>query len=830
MQWKELVKIAVKACKGLDSEYANRLKDEIKEIDKQGANDYWCELYKSGQKFNNNPNGLVFPWLVGITSVDPIEQSIAHNWFRHPDMPDIDIDFLPTSRSWLKQYVLQTYGREYVCSVGNWITYKPKSAILDMCRAYGANVGMFNNITSNLPDEFDELSLDELLGFRKGETEEEQQEADRFSPFYTLYDNYREIIEMAYRAVGMIKAHGTHAGGVIISNKKLGNIIPMSLPKSDRSNWVSQWTEGRNTQLSKFGLIKFDMLGLKTMQYIWRCCELIRENRGIIIDWSYMDPDNGVIGVVDDGITKTNIMMNDPESIEQINALQTDSIFQHETPIQKRIIAQGKVKDFWDMVAYSSLGRPGPMEMIPDYIFNRDDEHNRWMDGENEAIIDVLRDTHGVVCFQESLTALWIRLAGFTIPQAEEARKIVSKKWVDKLPMVRDRWMAGASKTLGKEKAAEWWNKFESFGRYCFNKSHAIAYSIISFRCLYLKAHFGPEWWAAVMSYCHPDKLTKYMQVARSEDVRFASLDVNTLRPDYAVDGNEVTLGLTSIKGVGKNAAEKFGVGETYNSFEDFIKKCGKHKIVMERFIKLGAFDRFHSNRRALWKWYLYKYSSSNPKVKDLREQINSVFQWSDKKIEAERNRQAEAYFKMYPKRKKLPKKIANWKPKIGHKFDVPSKEQVMGMFNDYEIFDRLEHEKEYLGYYWTNPLDLYVTEGHMIEDAKNSGELEAVIDIIEVRTSKKGNDYVVLYITDGEQQARVNMWESMVMSTDERLLKEGVGVRMSVSWNAKYKNFTLDAPISGLKLRPEYRKAQDEPQVFEEVDEELMNMLQETS
>ena len=787
--WDELLAITAKKVRRLPEEYLKRFKFEIKEINKQGANDYWTDLYNSEQKFDHNNNGLVFAWLLGITNIDPIKNNIEHIVESQSDMPDIDLDFLPIARGPVKQYIAETYGHDYICSVGSWVTYKPKSAMQDICRAHGEDMRELMEATTNLPDDFDDLKLDDLKKYKK----EDSDEVSKYTSFYEYYEKHPDLVEMAYKAVGMIKTQGTHAGGVVISSHKLHDLVPMSKTKAEGANWASQWTEGKDTQLSKLGLIKFDILGLKTMYYIWRCCKLIKENHGgLIVDWSDMEPEERRLGWVIDGDTKIPIMMDDEKSIDMINDLQTESVFQHETPIQKGIIDKGGVRDFWDMVAYSSLGRPGPMDMIPDYIKNRDDANNTWKEKENPKVAEILAESNGIIQYQEQLASIWVELAGFTIPQAEEARKIVSKKWVDKMPQVEKRWLEGATKNIGKKAAKDWWKKMNSFGRYAFNKSHAVAYSIISFRCLYLKAHFGTEWWAAVMSICHPDKLTKYMGVARKEGVEFTTLDCSDLQSDFSVQNNKVSLGVRSIKGIGVSAAEKFALGrKEYESVKHFIDECGKSKTVLERFIKLGAFDRFNKNRQGLWMWYLYKYGSGK-EISEIKADITANFEWSEEDIQKERDRQAKEYFALHPNRKKLVNKIANWKPKIGHRFDVPTADQVIDLFEDYTIAERIAFEKLCLGYYWSSPMEMFEAEGHSIDDARQDGILEAVIESIEIRRTATGSDFLVVHISDGIERSKVTVWGDVFAACDDELFKEGVGIKMAVEWNQKYKNFSL--------------------------------------
>lgn len=482
MNWDELKQKAqdLLIARGLVSEYSERLDKELYEIEKQGANSYWCELVDKDEKFDTNPNGLVLPWLLDLTQIDPVVSGIKHIEVYQTDFPDVDLDFLPLARNTIKEYATSKY--VHVCSVGNWVTYKPKSALQDVSRAYGgSNTKAVIELTSNLPDEFDDLSLEDHQKLCKDVDNPDPkivqaaaQEISRYQPFYDFAIANQKIVSMAYRLVGKIRAQGTHAGGIIIADRPIEEIVPMSyMGKEGEKQWTSQWTEGKKTQLSKFGLVKFDILGVKTIYYIWQAGNLIKKNYDIDIDWSKMDPTSdpplaGALNMPDGSVE--SILFNDPESLKCCNELKTDSVFQIETPIQKKIIQNGVVKTFWDLIVYNAMGRPGPMDSIPNYIEQRDDPNQSWRDGEDPKIIDVLEDTSGILCYQEQLSAIWMLLAKFTVPEAEAARKIISKKWVEKLPQVEKQWVDGATKNIGKDKADHWWKLMSTFGRYAFNK------------------------------------------------------------------------------------------------------------------------------------------------------------------------------------------------------------------------------------------------------------------------------------------------------------------------------------------------------------------------
>jgi DNA polymerase-3 subunit alpha len=383
MNWDELKGIALAEleARDLSEEYCRRFKQEIKEIEKQGTNTYWVDNYVDEKRWDHNKNGLVFPWLLGMTLVDPVVSGIEHNWEYQKDFPDIDLDFVPDARQTIKEYATGKYIN--VCSVGNWVTYKPKSALQDVTRALGGDFREVIAFSKQLPDEFDDLSLADHDKFLEQEgnsdpkvRQEAHREVARYKPFYDFREKNSEIVDIAFRLVGKIRAQSTHAGGLIIADRPIDRIVPLSRIKDKLGgyNWTSQWSEGgAKLQMSKFGLIKYDILGLKTMQYIWQAGEFIKKSHGITIDWRDPDPmsDPPLAGRMThpDGREEI-IFLNDSLALKMCNELRTESVFQVETPIQKGIISDGKVKSFNDLVVYNALGRPGPIDMIPEYIWS----------------------------------------------------------------------------------------------------------------------------------------------------------------------------------------------------------------------------------------------------------------------------------------------------------------------------------------------------------------------------------------------------------------------------------------------------------------------------
>lgn len=342
--WAEVSQQAYKEIesRGLGDEYKNRLKFELSEIEKQGANQQILNFIHDNKKFDSNPNHLLLPWLLGMMvdsgDVDPLKSrkdvvlnniraskvteyskqhgNIPSDFIRDPDMPDIDLDCLPQARDPIKQYAMEKYGQGMtdgygpVCSVGTWQTYKFRSAVVDVCAATGlVDRSTAHELTTKLPDEVDDLKeggkascKGRIKDVKTGEDNECGHKhakvkcpicgsSDTDGPtigkllsehelLFSFFQKHSDIIKYAIRIIGRIRTQGMHAGALIIADRTLYGNIPLS-KSSSKGYWLSMWSEGRNTQLSKFGFIKWDILGLKTLQYIYQCCKLIEQNRGI---------------------------------------------------------------------------------------------------------------------------------------------------------------------------------------------------------------------------------------------------------------------------------------------------------------------------------------------------------------------------------------------------------------------------------------------------------------------------------------------------------------------------------------------------------------------
>lgn len=931
MKWSDIVTKARSAIddRQLSDIYRDRLNFEIAEVEKQGAESKWitwaAAAEERGVKFPSNPNGLVLPWLIGMYDEDPLASRTAPllntvraatvaqykrdngyvppDFTKDSDMPDIDIDCLPSARDKLKEYAIRKYGSNHndeygsVCSVGTWQTYKFRSAIIDTAVAMGAmDRYEAESYTTILPEDVDDLQEGGMSACKgtiydpvtKESKECKKKHAQVTCPkcgspdtegptigkilaehvqLQVLYSKHPDVVDNAVELVGRIRNMGMHAGALIITDRPLYGNIPLA--KSGKKGfWASMWTEGRNAQLSKFGYVKWDLLGLKTLEYITTACRLVEENRGISFDnmrgWDDIDPANNRLGYfLDANGVRHDIPLDNAGCFELINNGQlVDSIFQLDTDLAKSTMMNG-VSSFNDLTMLIALGHPGPMQSIPEIVANRDDPKQSWRKKIDPKILPLLESTYGHICYQEQLQAMWQVLAGFTSPESQEARKAVAKKWVHKLKGIEKKWLDGATPNIGREAAEWWWMKMTTFGRYAFNLSHAVAYTLVTMRCLFLKRYFAPEWWAAVMSGCHPDKLVRYMGVARSErwnptkditysgthkgdgktkSVRFDTINIENLTIDFTVTGDVVNQGLIGIKGIGDNAAMMFSGKGTYKDIDDFVLGVGhedydklvkayhdkkrlqalakgkqyvekpfsrKSKTVLERFIKLGAFKNLpgHENAKALWLYYQYAHCNNSKLKSEVRTQLLAAEGWTPESVELERERQIDEFRFAYPKRTKIPKKIEEWKPKPDD-----SRQAIMALVkDDFALEEKLEFQKAYLGYYIDSPLDIYKCKGGCtVADVKASAtaeetaRIEAIVVDFTIAQTKKEKDYGRLLITDGVQTALVMLWD--LRGLDAACLVPNVGITMFVNYDETRGNFTLGRGEAIYRLKPKVK------------------------
>jgi DNA polymerase-3 subunit alpha len=522
--------------------------------------------------------GSIIAYTLEITMVDPLSHDLIFERFLNPgriSMPDIDLDFRDDRRSEMLEYCARKYGDDKVAQIITFGTMGTKAAIRDVARV----------MEIPLP-EVDRLA--KLVPFvsGKGSSMEDALAVKEFKQIYDTDPKMREVVDIAAKMEGTVRNAGTHAAGVVISDKPILEYLPLHRPTSNSEETpIKSVTQFEMGILDSLGMLKVDFLGLITLTVMARACDMIEKRHGIKYDLS-------------------NIPIDDPKAFELMGAGQTAGVFQVEGGGMTRWLVQMKPKTLDNIIAMVALYRPGPMAFIPDYIAR--------MHGESEvsyrhpAMEPIFKDTYGIPVYQEQLMRAAVELAGYTPSESDELRKAISKKKKEDIDKHRAKFVKGAvEKGINQSTADAIYMDWEEFARYGFNKSHAADYGVIAVQTAFLKAHYPAEYMAALMSASagQTEKVALYVADARAMGVPVLAPDINASMWDFNiedVDGKpSIRFGLGAIKNVSENAVEIIVKAREEGRFTDLNDFAGRvdlravGKRSLECLIKVGALDQF---------------------------------------------------------------------------------------------------------------------------------------------------------------------------------------------------------------------------------------------
>ncbi len=554
--------------------------------------------------------GSIIAYTLEITIVDPLEHALIFERFLNPgriSMPDIDLDFRDDRRSEMLEYCARKYGDDKVAQIITFGTMGTKAAIRDVARV----------MEIPLP-EVDRVA--KLVPFVSGRatTMKDAMEVAEFKDIYDKQKHLHDVIDIAAKMEGTVRNAGTHAAGVVISDKPIMDYLPLHRPTSNSEETpIKSVTQFEMGILDALGMLKVDFLGLITLTVMARACDMIFKRHGIKFDL-------------------TNIPTDDPKSFELMGAGQTAGVFQVEGGGMTRWLVQMKPKNLDNIIAMVALYRPGPMAFIPDYISRMHGESE--VEYRHPAMEPIFKDTFGIPVYQEQLMRAAVELAGYTPSESDELRKAISKKKKEDIDKHRAKFVKGAvEKGMDQSVADAIYMDWEEFARYGFNKSHAADYGVIAVQTAYLKAHYPAEYMAALMSASagQTEKVALYVADARAMGVPVLAPDINASMWDFAIEDVDIAqaavpgggdtvssenkkipsirFGLGAIKNVSENAVEI--VVEARNSFDGAQDKQGKFtdlndfarrvdlravgKRSLECLIKVGALDQF-GNRASM--------------------------------------------------------------------------------------------------------------------------------------------------------------------------------------------------------------------------------------
>ncbi|WP_251442555.1 DNA polymerase III subunit alpha [Veillonella intestinalis] len=524
--------------------------------------------------------GSVVAYLLGITGLDPLKYNLLFERFLNPErisMPDIDIDFCYEKRGKAIEYVTEKYGQARVAQIITFGTEAARAVIRDVGRVLDHPLPEVNRLAKMIPNELG-ITLDKAL---KGKELKAAYESD---------PQVKQLFDYGRKLEGIVRNASTHAAGVVISAAPLEDHVPIQ--NANDSGFVTQYDKDN---IEELGLLKMDFLGLRTLTVMGDALALIKANRGIDLD---LDA----------------IPLDDAAACDLLTKGDTPGVFQLESEGITKLVMDLRPEHFEDLIPLVALYRPGPLGsgMVEDFIKRRHGEME--ITYLHPLLEPILKDTFGVILYQEQVMQIASAMGGFSLGQADLMRRAMGKKKESVLKAQRESFIEGATKNqIDPAIANEVFDLLVYFAGYGFNKSHSAAYAYIAYQTAYLKAHYYPEFMAATLSsfMTNVDKLTYYINDCKKHGVKVLGPDINYGEQAFAVQDGAIRFGLGGVKSVGDNAIQQLlferQQGGLYTSILDFCKRVDSkviNKRLLESLIRCGAMDSFKENRNQLLAMY----------------------------------------------------------------------------------------------------------------------------------------------------------------------------------------------------------------------------------
>ncbi len=562
--------------------YLERIEYELGVIADMGYSDYFLIVQdyvgyarKSGIPVGpgrGSGAGSLVAYLTGITDVDPIVFDLLFERFLNPErvsMPDIDIDFCYHRRDEVISYMFDRYGSDHVSQIIAFGTLAARAAIRDVGRAMGMPYSEVDPVARAIPQELG-VTLSDAL--RRSALREQ----------YESSETVKKLVDTALQIEGMPRNITVHAAGLVVTDHPVYDYVPLAV---SNETVVTQFDMDT---IADLGLLKFDFLALRYLSILHDAEKTVRKTEKNDFDLE-------------------KIPFDDRETFEMISRGETLGLFQLESAGMRQTLAELKPDCLDDIIAAIALYRPGPMDSIPQYIEAR--HHPEKVQYVHPMLEPILRSTYGCTVYQEQVMSIFRVIAGYTYGHADIVRRAMSKKKADVLEAERESFLAGAEKNgVDRTTARMLFDDMASFANYAFNKSHAAAYAVISYRTAYLKKHFPEAYMAALMTSVlgNQAKLAEYIDECEKHGIHVLPPDINESHINfYPKDGN-IVFGLLALKNVGRQFIEsilKEREGQSFSDFDDFVRRMAPYdlnKRMVEALIKAGAFDRLGVYRSRL--------------------------------------------------------------------------------------------------------------------------------------------------------------------------------------------------------------------------------------
>jgi DNA polymerase III subunit alpha len=535
--------------------------------------------------------GSLVAYSIGITDLDPLRYDLLFERFLNPErvsMPDFDIDFCQERRELVIEYVKQRYGTESVSQIVTFGTMAAKAVVRD--------VGRVMDLPYNFVDQLAKLVPFELgMTLKKAHAIEPQ-----LSQRAREEEDVKNLLDLAENLEGLTRNVGMHAGGVLIAPGKITDFCPIYCTEAGGSV-VSQLDKD---DVEKIGLVKFDFLGLRTLTIINRAVQFINQQQDIASQKEISTIDQNDINE----FSLQALPLDDAATYALLRQGNAVGVFQFESRGMKDLLQKSRPDRFEDLIALVALYRPGPMDLIPEFIERK---HGKRIDYIDPRLEPILSATYGIMIYQEQVMQIAQIIGGYSLGSADLLRRAMGKKKVEEMAQHRDIFVAGAVKNdLEENKAIELFNLMEKFAGYGFNKSHAAAYALIAYQTAYLKAHYPAAFMAATLSadMDDTDKVHIFIKDSLKNNLTIQPPDINLSSYHFTpVDRKTIRYGLGAVKGTGETAITTI-ISERDNNgiFTDLFNFCSRvdrrivNRRVMEALIRVGSFDCIDENRASL--------------------------------------------------------------------------------------------------------------------------------------------------------------------------------------------------------------------------------------
>jgi DNA polymerase-3 subunit alpha len=566
----------------------DRLNVEMEVIEKTGFISYFLivgDFIRYGRSVGiscvarGSAAGSLVTFLLEIANVDPIRYGLLFERFLNPERvnpPDIDIDFADDRRADVIEYVRKKYGRDSVAQIITFGTMGAKSVVRDVGRVMGLPYGDCDRLAKMIPAE---LKMDLTKALKQNPELKEAYENEEVT---------RELIDTAFILEDLTRNAGIHAAGVVIGDQPLVNLLPLKMDENGAI--VTQYAMG---PVGELGLLKMDFLGLKTLTVIRNTCEMVQRTQGIKVDIDQLP-------------------LNDKKTYDLLNRAETLGVFQLESGGMRDLCKKFQISSVEHITALVALYRPGPMDLIPDFIKRRHGEIE--IKYEHPLLEQISKETYGILIYQEQVMQATQLLAGYTLGSADLLRRAMGKKKVEEMQKQRETFVKGCKEknNIPATKANQIFDLLEKFAGYGFNKSHAAAYAIVAYQTAYLKANYPVEFFCAMMTndVADTEKLSEYIAEARAFGIEVLGPDVNESSVYFAPakEGKAIRFGLAAIKGVGEGAVETIlkarAESGKFKTLADLCERVDGRTLTrkpLEALIKTGACDVFDQSRSTLF-------------------------------------------------------------------------------------------------------------------------------------------------------------------------------------------------------------------------------------